>query len=90
VSLDVTPRSDAVVTPARVHRRRGVLLIAIAVFQFWLWGTRISNLLRDADDATAAFVGVHLALYVAAIGVGVVLLVVGLRLVREARAGSGS
>lgn len=91
MTADVTshPGSDAntetLTTPIRVHRRRGILLLLIAVFQFWLWGTRISNLMQDASNNTAAFVGVHLALYVAAIGVGVLLLVMGLRIVREVR-----
>lgn len=89
MSSDVSSWSGSVATSTRVHRRRGVVLVVIALFQFWLWGTRIVNLLRDAESATTAFVGVHLALYVAAVGVGVVLLVLGVRMLREAR-GSGS
>ncbi|MBS3940403.1 MAG: hypothetical protein KG028_05530 [Actinobacteria bacterium] len=79
-------------TPARVHRRRAVVLLALAVFQFWLWGTRIYNLLGDSTvEYTLAFVLVHLVLYAAAIGAGVVLTVLGLRMWREARAaGVGS
>lgn len=90
MSLDAATRSGAVAVPARVHRRRGVVLVAVAAFQFWLWGTRISNLVRDADANTAAFVGVHLALYVVAIGVGLVVLAMGVRLIREARTGRSS
>jgi hypothetical protein len=54
------------------------------VFQFWLWGTRIWNLVRDAEDFSTAFVAVHAVLYVAAIGAGVLLAVLGIRMWREA------
>jgi hypothetical protein len=74
-----------VLTPVRVHRRRGLVLLGLAVFQFWLWGTRIWNLVRDADGFSAAFVAVHAVLYVAAIGAGVLLAVLGTRMLREAR-----
>jgi hypothetical protein len=79
--------SDAVVVTSdvRVHRRRGIVLVGLAVFQFWLWGTRIWNLVRDADDFSAAFVAVHAILYAAAIAAGVLLAVLGGRMWREAR-----
>jgi hypothetical protein len=80
-----------VVVPAARHRRRGGVLLALAVFQFWLWGTRIWNLAQEADRFSAAFVTVHAVLYVVAIGAGVVLAVLGSRMWREARtAGAGS
>jgi hypothetical protein len=79
-------RPPVVPVPARVHRRRGAVLLVLAVFQFWLWGTRIVNLLDETGSFSAAFVAVHLVLYVAAIGAGVVLAVLGARLWREARA----
>ena len=79
------PDATAVRVPASRHRRRGVVLIALALFQFWLWGTRMYNLLGDAADFSTAFVGVHLVLYVAAIGAGVVLAVLGARMWRESR-----
>jgi len=86
-SRDATNASAPEVhTPAGVHRRRAVVLLALAVFQFWLWGTRINNLLRDSGDVSTAFVAVHAVLYVTAIGAGVVLLVLGLRMWNEARA----
>jgi hypothetical protein len=89
VTSDASGRSAAVTTPARVHRRRGLVLAGLALFQFWLWGTRIWNLVGDAQDFSAAFVAVHLVLYVAAIGAGVILAVLGVRMWREARAVDG-
>ena len=77
-------RPDTVAVPVSVHRRRALILGALALFQFWLWGTRLVNLARDASSFSAAFVGVHVALYLAAIGAGVVLAVLGWRLWREA------
>lgn len=79
--------TDEVRMPTGVHRRRGGVLLALAAFQFWLWGTRIYNLF--ADDTTehnVGFVVVHVLLYTAAIGAGAVLLVLGARMWREARA----
>lgn len=88
MATDVSARADTVRLPARTHRRRAWLLVGLAVFQFWLWGTRIVNLLEEVGSFSAAFVAVHLALYVAAIGAGVVLAVLGLRMWRESRTGS--
>jgi hypothetical protein len=85
VATDVTSRPDDLMLPARRHRRRGLVLLALAVFQFWLWGTRIVNLLGDTGSFSAAFVAVHTVLYVAAIGAGVVLAVMGWRMFDEAR-----
>ena len=62
-----------------------MLLVALGVFQWWLWGTRIVNLLEGADSFTTAFVGVHLALYTLAIGAGTVLVALGWRHLGEAR-----
>ena len=59
--------------------------MVLALFQFWLWGTRIYNLLRDAEEFSTAFVGVHLALYAVAVGAGAVLAVLGVRMWRESR-----
>lgn len=75
---------------ARVHHRRGLLLLGLGGFQLWLWGTRVVNLLGEADSFSTAFVAVHLVLYIAAIGAGVLLVVLGWRLLREsAQAGHG-
>lgn len=61
------------------------MLLVLGIFQFWLWGTRIVNLLQDVGDLSTAFVSVHLGLYAAAIGAAVVLTVLGIRLWVEAR-----
>jgi hypothetical protein len=86
VTTDLTPRTDVVV-PVHVHRRRGWLLVGVALFQLWLWGTRIVNLLAEVGSFSAAFIAVHAVLYVAAIGVAIVVGGLGLRQLREARAG---
>jgi hypothetical protein len=73
-----------VTLPARTHHRRALVLLALGVFQLWLWGTRIVNLLQELGSFSAAFIAVHLVLYVAAIGAGVVLLGLGWAQLREA------
>jgi hypothetical protein len=88
VATDVSAPADTIRVSARTHRRRAWLLLGLAVFQFWLWGTRIVNLLDDVGSFSAAFVAVHLVLYVAAIGAGVLLAVLGVRMWRESRTGS--
>lgn len=90
MSLDLAPATDLVTVPWRRHRRRAVLLLALGLFQLWLWGTRIVNLLGDAESFSTAFVAVHLGLYVAAIGAGLLLGGLGLRLWQEARAARGT
>jgi hypothetical protein len=87
VATDLTPRADTpdVVVSRVVHRRRGLLLLLAAVFNLWVWGTRMRNLLADADSFSTAFVGVHVALYVAATAVALVVGGIGLRQWREGR-----
>ena len=82
-TLDQHPQSD-VTTPA-THRRRGLTLLAIGVFQVWLWVTRAINLVQDPAPRTTGFVVVHAVLYVAAFGAAFVLLAIGWRMWREAR-----
>lgn len=84
--LDQTPDRDQLRVPAARHRRRGMVLVAAALFQFWVWGTRVVNLFEGADGFPTAFIAVHLALYVVSIAVGVVLAVLGVRMWRESRA----
>ncbi|MCC5947203.1 MAG: hypothetical protein JJT89_02000 [Nitriliruptoraceae bacterium] len=81
------PESTSVELPAVRHARRAVILLGLAVFQFWLWGTRIANLLGETASFSAAFVAVHLVLYATAIGAGVVLGVMGVRMLREVPGG---
>jgi hypothetical protein len=81
----VAPAPDAVVTPRAVHRRRGLLLLAAAVFNVWLWATRVRNLAASSSDFSAAFVGVHAVLYVSATAVALVVGVIGWRQWREGR-----
>jgi hypothetical protein len=84
------PAGSQISLAARVHHRRGVALLALGAFQLWLWGTRIVNLLGEVGSFSAAFVAVHLVLYVAAVGAGLLLVALGWRLLREAgRVGSG-
>lgn len=85
------PAGSQLSVPARVHHRRGLLLVGLGGFQLWLWGTRVANLLGEADSFSTAFVAVHLVLYLTAIGAGVLLLALGWRLLREAaRAGAAA
>lgn len=88
MATDLDPTSDhaQLRVPVARHRRRGMLLVAAGLFQLWVWGTRIANLFEGADGFPAAFVAVHLVLYVVSIAVGVVLAVLGVRMWRESRA----
>jgi len=87
VATDLTPKTDPadVRVSARRHRRRALILLALAAFQFWMWGTRIANLVGTTGDFSTAFVAVHLGLFGAGIGAGVLLAVLGVRMWREAR-----
>ena len=78
--------SRRVTLAARTHHRRGLVLVALGLFQLWLWGTRIVNLLGESESFSAAFVAVHLVLYIAAIGAGLLLLGLGVVQLREVRA----
>lgn len=90
MATDVAAAADrsgqlTVTVPRAAHRRRGWLLVAAMVFNLWLWGTRIANLIGDADGFTPAFIAVHAVLYVSAIGVAVVVGAIGGRMVAQAR-----
>lgn len=80
--------ASGVASDARVHGRRGLILLAIAAWNVWVWGTRIANIVRDTGDLSAAFVGVHLALYGGSLALAAVLAVLGTRMWRESRGGA--
>lgn len=87
--MAVTERSDAgrgtVSVRAASQRRRGLVLLAIAAWNVWLWVTRIRNLVVGAEDFSAAFVGVHAVLYGVSLVLAGVLAVMGWRMWREGR-----
>ena len=83
--MAVTERPDTVEVNATAQRRRGVVLLAIAVWTVWLWATRIRNLVADAGEVSAAFVGVHAVLYGVSLVLAGVLAVMGWRMWREGR-----
>lgn len=83
VSSSTPDRS--VVVPATTHRRRAIVLAALALFQLWMWGTRLWNIAQEAGDFSAAFVGVHVVLFVTGIAAGLVLGVLAWQQWREAR-----
>ena len=85
MSTTLDPHQDASVTTPTTHRRRGLALLAIGVFQVWLWVTRLVNLVQDPEPRSTGFVVVHAVLYVAAFGAAFVLLGIGWRMWREAR-----
>lgn len=88
MATDVTERAKVIVVPRPRHRRRAAVLLVLAAFQLWLWGTRIVNLLGETGSFSAAFVAVHLVLYVAAIGAALVLAAMGVGMWRESRTGA--
>ena len=71
--------------PARSSRRRGWIVLAIGVWNVWVWATRLVNAVRDGGASAAADV-VHGVLFSVSLLLGVVLVVIGWRMVREARA----
>ncbi|MTV24878.1 hypothetical protein FTX61_05525 [Nitriliruptoraceae bacterium ZYF776] len=90
MATDVASPTDTVPVRRAAHRRRAVLLLAAAAFNLWVWATRIRNQLASAEDFSTAFVAVHLVLYTAAIGVALVVGVIGWRQWRESRRPAGS
>lgn len=83
-----SPRETPTLTvPRAAHRRRGLVLLAAAAFNLWLWLTRIRNLVVDAGGFDTAFIAVHGVLYTAAIAVALVVGAIGWRQWREGRRG---
>ncbi len=83
--MAVTEGPRTVAVAPSTHRRRGLVLLAIAVFNVWLWGTRIRNLIASSGEFSAAFVGVHAVLYGTSLLLAGVLAVLGWRMWREGR-----
>lgn len=83
--MAVTERPDTVQVDAAVHRRRGLVLLAVAAWNVWVWGTRIRNLVTDTGDVSTAFVGVHAVLYGVSLLIAAVVAVIGWRQWREGR-----
>lgn len=78
------PGSPPVTTSGR-HRRRGWILIAVAVWNVWLWATRTINLVNDPTPRSTGFVVVHVLLYAASFAIAIGLGMLGWRMVAEAR-----
>lgn len=72
-------------TTPTVHRRRGGFLIAVAVWNLWLWITRIVNLVQDPTPRTTGFIAVHAVLYGTSILIALAVGALGWRMWREAR-----
>lgn len=85
IDTSPTPTSATIAVEARQHARRGLFLIAFALWNLWLWGTRTYNLFTDDETRTTAFIAVHLALYVVSTAFAVAFGVIGWRMRREAR-----
>lgn len=83
--MAVAEESDTVRVRAVAQRRRGWVLLAVAAWNVWLWATRIRNLVADAGEVSAAFVGVHAVLYGVSLILAGVLAVMGYRMLREGR-----
>jgi hypothetical protein len=88
VATDVRDAVDTatLTTSVRTHRRRAWFLLAFAAWNVWVWATRLNNMIRDAGDFSAAFVAVHVVLYVGGFGGAAVLAAIGWRMLSEARA----
>lgn len=86
MAIDQLPsRETPLPVDARRHARRGAFLVAFAVWNLWLWGTRTYNLYTADEDRTVAFIAVHTVLYLVSIGLGFVFGVMGWRMRAEAR-----
>ena len=89
LSPSATPAADRgeVVVPARTHRVRAWILLAFAVWNVWVWGTRAINMVGERTEWSVPFVVVHLLLFAGGFGGAVVLGILGWRMRRESGAG---
>lgn len=86
MSIDLAGAPRTAPTDRATHGRRALVLLGLGLFQVWLWTTRLVNLVGDPEPRSTGFVVVHAVLYVAAFGAGFLLLGMGWRMRREARA----
>lgn len=63
---------------------RAWVVLGIGVWNVWVWATRLVNAFRDEGASAAADV-VHGVLFSVSLALGVVLVVIGWRMRREAR-----
>ena len=82
---DVPAVEPSASVPVRTHGRRAWFLWAFAVWNVWVWGTRMANLIGDGEEHSVAFIAVHVVLYVMGFGGAAVLAVMGWRMRREVR-----
>ena len=82
---DDAPETTTGVTDPSTHRRRALFLAAVAVWNLWLWGTRIWNLLQDETPRTTGFIVVHAVLYTASVLVALAVGWLAWRMWHEAR-----
>ena len=65
-----------------MSRRAAKTLVAAAIWTFWVWTTRMWNILRDAQHSTG-FKVVHSVLAVVSVGFGVAILLIGVGSLRR-------
>lgn len=87
VPPEVRKRTDPIELDRSRHARRGLLLLAVAAWNVWLWATRTWNLIEDPTPRTTGFVVVHAVLYGVSFLMAVAVGVLGWRMWREGRSG---
>ena len=83
-----TRHESEVAVSGRTHRIRAWVLLAFAVWNVVVWGTRAANMVGERTEWSLGFVVVHLVLFGSGLAAAVVLGVIGWRMRREARAGA--
>ena len=83
-----TRHDSEVAVPARTHRVRAWVLLAFALWNVLVWGTRAANMVGERTEWSVGFVVVHLVLFGSGLAAAGVLGVIGWRMRREARAGA--
>jgi len=80
LSVDVERREATTPAASSPYRRWGWILIAAAVWTFWVWITRVVNIARLPE--TAAFKVVHYTLAAGSMAFGAASAWIGVRLIR--------